>query len=74
MEITFKKDSEILHKLLYDRFLIDFEIGLCCASDSIIWNRKDKESMDFLFKQWLVRNEFAFENKQNYENTKHIRK
>ena len=74
MEITFKKDSEILHKLLYDRFLIDFEKGLCCSSDSIIWNRKDKESMDLLFKQWLVRNEFAFENKQNYENTKHTRK
>ena len=63
MEITFKKDSEILYKLLYDRFLIDFEKELCCASDSIIWNRKDKESMDLLFKQWLVRNEFAFENR-----------
>ena len=62
MEITFKKESEILYKLLHDRFLVDFEKGLCCPSDSIIWYRKDKESMNLLFKKWLVRNEFAFEN------------
>lgn len=62
MEIRLKTESEILYKLLYDRFLVDFEKGLCCPSDSIIWNRKNKESMDLLFKKWLVRNEFAFEN------------
>lgn len=62
MKIRFKTESEILYKLLYDRFLVDFENGLCCPSDSIIWNRKDKESMNLLFKKWLVINEFAYEN------------